>query len=353
MAARGAPVDYGVPAAGLIRFLTVPPGTCGPWYIQTIVSHDRTLKEWLQLIAEWKGGTLPEKYDQPLESGNPFTTRRAAAVFLTELVAREMRLRWLARKVIARLRERIYARRVVGADCDLYTTEAVPEYARIYVRDRASRSLYCFHVRTITSVVVSALAYNHYGIACPQPPKNPYTNKPWTTVQLMSITSQILAYHINGMRNRLPMTLLKFRKCGHDVATYFMKYTNELMIAGARNFFKDVMNPDRLETCGDLMDDLYEEVGVDICNGWRIVKTIVLGRMLDVHLLARWDKLLCSAWIFMNFQKNVGFETWDAILDEFNVLHERSYAWWNAQPKRILARPLPESDSESDSKSDI
>jgi hypothetical protein len=345
------PVDYGVPPPGCIRFFTVPivPATAAtPWFIQTIISHDRTLREWVALIKEWKASPLPEKYDTPLESGNPFTTRRAAAAFLTDLLARELRLRWLARKFVARIRERIYTRRIVGQECDLFTTEPVPAYARVCVRDRTTRSLYCFHVRTATHLITSALAYSNYGIAAPQAPKNPYTNRPWSLVQLMAMTAQICAHTFHSGRHIPPLVIQKFRRCGHSVEAYFNKYTNELLVAGARNYFKDVRNPELLETCGDLLDDLYEVIGWDICVGWRVVKTYVLGRLLPRAFQDRWDKVLLAIWIHTNFGRCVGFRTQSGMMTEFADLHEESYSWWVAQPKTILRREAAE-DSGSDS----
>lgn len=343
------PVDYGIPPPGCIRFFTVPlAADASPWYIQTIKSHDRTLREWVSLINEWNASALPTQYDKPLESGNPFTTRRAAAGFLTELLARELRLRWIARKYVARIRERIYARRIVGADCDLYTTEPVPEHARVYVRDRTTRTKYCFHVRTATHLISSALGYSQYGIAAPQTPKNPYTNRPWSHAQLMAMTAQICAYTFMSGRHLPHVTILKFRRCGHSVGAYFNKYTNEIVITGARNFFKDVQNPDLLETCGDLLDDLYESVGWDVCIGWRVVKTYVMGRLLPEALQSRWDKVLLAVWIHTNFGRCVGFRTPNGMMTEFADLHEESYSWWLVQPKSLLRRAASAVESDED-----
>lgn len=347
------PVDYGVAPIGTIRFFTFPPeyrvpGVM-PWYLQSILSYDRTLGEWVALINSWKNSPLSEKYDTPLESGNPFTTRRAAAAFLTDLLARELRYRWIARKFVARIRERIYARRTVGADCDLFTTEPVPAHAAVRVRDRESRTVYVFHIRTATHLINSALSYTQYGIACPQAPKNPYTNRPWSIAQLMVLTSQICAYTFHCMRNAPPPAILKFRRCGHSVSNYFVRHGNELMIAGARNFFKDTQNPDVLETLGDLLDDLYDNLGFDVSIGWRVVKTYVLGRLLPQEFLARWDKVLLAVWIHTNFRRVLGFRDHTAMMSEFADLHEESYSWWVLQPKTLLRRPMGDSDDEADS----
>lgn len=330
-------MDYGVPQRGHIRFFTVPPGSSGPWYISEIAAVDRSLNEWLALINKWNNSPISKEYDAPLGL-NPFTTRRAAAAFLTELLAREMRLRWIARKFVAALRERVYARRCIGADCDLFTTAPIPAHSCVYVRDRESRTHYAFHVRTATYMIISAINYSHYGIAAPQAPKNPYTNKPWSQAQLMVITSQICAHTFTSMRHNLHPVILEFRKNNHDVATYFSKNSDMLMLRGAVSFFKDIHNPDLQMIIEDLLDDLYETIGEDILAGSNVVRSQVIGNLLPVELGARWTKLLCAFWIYTNFQKCVDFTSHDTMLDEFSNLHEESYNWWNAQPKTILRR---------------
>lgn len=347
-AATKSPVDYGVPVCGTIRFFTIPLETAElrPWYMNVIVSQDRTLGEWLALINKWKDSPLSAKYDAPLHDPNPFTTRRAAAEFLTVLLAKEMRLRCIARKFVMKVRERIYARRIIGVEHDLFTTEAIPAHARVYVRDRDSRAMYCFHVKTATYLLNAALGYSHLGIACPQQPKNPYTNKPWTLGQLMSITTQICTFTFQNMRHMPPPEILKFRKCKHCLETYFKRHGHSLMIAGARSFFKDVQNPDLIETCEDLLDDLYDSVGHDVSYGWRVVKACVLGRLFPFEFRERWDRVLLAVWIHTNFNKCVGFKDHNAIMNEFADLHEESYAWWALQPKSIQQRLVLGSDSD-------
>jgi hypothetical protein len=342
--AQRLPVDYGVAPIGTIRFFTVPPGTCGPWYIQQIVSHDRTLSEWISLIKTWQTGVLPEKYDAPLSSGNPFTTQRAAAKFLIELLAKELKLRWVARKFVARLRERVYARRTVGADCDLYTTLPVPAHSQVVVRDRTSRTQYVFHVKTAIENIRTGLMYSNYGIACPQAPKNPYTNKPWSYAQLLTIVSQILAHTYLSLRTKHPQDIFDFRKCDHDISKYFEQHKEAIQLHGATEFFKEIHNSDLNYIRLELIDDFYETVGHDICSGWRTVRAFALERLLSDELNKRWNKLLSSSWIYLNFQKVVNYESHDSMIEDFLHLHTESYAWWNAQPKHLLRRPQSHSD---------
>ena len=345
--ARGRVVDYGVPPPGTIRFSTVSLSGHGPWYMDTIRSHDRKLSEWLALIGEWSKRILPEKYDQSLaESSNPFTTRLSAANFLTELLARELKFRWIARKWVACVRERIYARRVIGKDADLTTTIPVPQYAEIRVRDRQSRSLYIFHVQTLVRGIQSSLHYSIYGIASPCDPKNPYTNVPWTYAQRVSIVGQIFAYYSSSHHRYRPVVLESYQRCEYDAGKYFLANQRVLQIGSAQAFFSDIHNPDLQTIRNEIINDLYFMIGYDVCDGWRVVKTIVSARLISPELSLRWEYLFLAIWCFQNYGFTLRFGRFDDILEEFLTLHAETYAWWQLQPKRILNRAA--TDAESD-----
>lgn len=338
--ARGGVVDYGIPPPGTLRFSTISLGGSGPWYMDAIRSHDRKLSEWLTLIGEWSNRILPEKYDQSIkESSNPFTTRSSAANFLTELLARELKFRWIARKWVALIRERIYARRVIGKDADLTTTLPVPNYAAVSIRDRRSRSLYVFHAHTLVRSFQSSLHYSIYGIASPCEPKNPYTNVPWSYAQKISIIGQIFAYYCLSHHRYRPVVLESYRRCDVDAVKYFAANKRALQIGGARAFFSDIHNPDLQTIRNEIINDLYFKIGHDVCDGWRVVKTIVGARLVSPELGARWDYLFLATWCFQNYGFTLRFARFDDIIEEFATLHSDTYAWWQSQPKRILTRP--------------
>ena len=75
----------------------------------------------------------------------------------------------------------------------------------------------------------------------------------------------------------------------------------------------------------------------------------MLGRLLPRALQDRWDKVLLGVWIYTNFARCVGFRTQSAMMTEFADLHEESYSWWVAQPKRILPRADAAAADDTDS----
>jgi hypothetical protein len=226
----------------------------------------------------------------------------------------------------------------VGQDSDLYTTLPIPEHAAIKVRDRQSRSLYTFHIQTIVKSFRSALHYSIYGIANPIAPKNPYTNVPWTYAQNISITGQVLAYYALSQHIFRPTPIIGFIKADYCIDRYYESNKRHLQIVAAEAFFDNIHDADLLATRNELINDLYETIGYDLCDGWRVVKTIVIARLIPSELQTRWESVFLATWCSQNLEFLLKFKSFDDVLEEFETLHGETYLWWQAQPKRILRR---------------
>jgi hypothetical protein len=312
-----AALDLGVPTAGAIRFLTVcfgVPNTEYPDWMKTeITAHDRTYKEWHDLIVKWQrdGGSEP----LTVARSNPFTQRRAAGDALAALFAREMRLRTLARKWIAACRVRIAARRIVGADCDLATCAPVAPDRSVRVYDRASRRYYVFHWNTALQTILRALYYSAYGIADPQPPKNPYTNVSWNIGQLTHIVSDILKCAGNhGMR--VHVNLIAYRNTQFDIAKYYELHRRTLEIAAAMKFFRNILDSEVIRIYMEIIDDIIRDIEDDFpyTFGIQEVRESILRRSLSSELLKKWDQFVVSAWMFTNHNMNYGIAGWDDLI---------------------------------------
>jgi len=317
------------PAPGKIRFLSIPwHRVCAtdPFYI-ALAAKDRSFREWHALAATWNAEisrlpsdicTKPFYFHRILH--NPFLNRHLYGAALERLLVDEMRLRWWARKWMARLRWSIYARkRCVGATEDLYTCQPVPTGQAVRILDVGSRSLYVFHTSTALKLLLSALHYCQYGIACPTPPKNPYTNLPWSYGQLHSLVAQI--GHILWSRHHpFPAALLLFREVDYDVKRFATVNRRDLAIRAAETFFKE---PEARETYNELMCDLYESVYADEPpTEARRVRIAVVNRRITPALQDRWDTCIVSAWIYENHNfLHGGFETYEQMLGTFLLLH--------------------------------
>lgn len=318
------------PAAGKIRLLFSVPwhrvDAADPFYI-ALAAKDRSLTEWHAFAAEWNAEitrlpkdveTTPFYFHRILH--NPFLNRHLYGAALERLLVDEMRGRWWIHKWMARLRWRIYTKkRSVGAEEDLYTCRPVPPGHAVRILDIGSRSLYTFHTSTALKILMSALHYSHYGIACPIAPKNPYTNLPWSYGQLHSLVAQI-GQNIWSGHHPFPATLLLFRETNYDVKKFAIVNRRDLAIRAAETFFKE---PDARETYNELMCDLYESLYADDPPAEaRRVRLAVVNRRIAPALQERWDGCIVAAWIYENHNfLHGGFDTYEQMLGTFLLLH--------------------------------
>ena len=340
------PVEYGPTPAGCIRFLTIDRASSPiHWYFNTIFSHDRTFQEWCDVAASWRSNSLPAKYQRELRfdatGSNPFFETLAAAAALETLMAKEMRIRHIVRKCVAKLRARVAARNCVGADSDLYTTEPIPPAGMVKVQIRGRT--YCFHRITAARTILNSLQHASYGISLPQEPKNPYTNLPWTLAQKITLTEQIgrLSWAIH---KPIPALLVAWRNCDYDLGLFFKLNSRTLRIRAAQTFFANLEDADALDIYMETVEDLYEECDDDdaIQTGSSIVCRLLREQLLPPHIKKEWKAVVVGAWTHKNYDFVVGFDSYEDLLEEFERIHKRSKAWWLLQPRSVRPSPLEE-----------
>jgi hypothetical protein len=311
-------IDLGVPRAGHIRFLTLTHGDrtqlFPDWMRTEITAYDRTYKEWCDLIMRWRNGGGSEPLT--IARSNPFTQRRAAGDALEALLAREMRLRWLARKWIAACRARTWWRwRVMGADADLATCAPIAADSRVSVYDWSSRRIYVFHWNTAIQTIVAALHYMYYGIADPQMPKNPYTNVSWSVSQLTSLVSQAMEC-VARRGARMPLDVIAFRNAHFDIEKYYDAFRRRLQIAAAVKFFRNHSDRDVIRIYMEIVDDIFMDVAsaYPYTHGIQLVRDKLAVRQLDDDYLKRWDQLVIAGWMHTNHNINYYVEGYDDLI---------------------------------------
>lgn len=329
----GKPVDYGLPPRGTIRFLSVGHQSAGlNWFNCTICSHDRTLAEWRALIEEWR---KPTPFSGLIYG--PYESRSAAAEALEALLEKELKLRWIIRKFLARIRYRIYSRRSVGELEDLYTTLPIPAADMIKIMDYSSKSIYCFHTTTALKIIMSALTYNNYGIAAPVAPKNPYTNIPWNLGQLISLTTAI-GLRLWAQHRKIPALLTSYRDCAYDLAKFLEINRRELNVEAALGFFRAHYSEDVRGVYEDSLIDLYDEAFGTREQQHRTIRRLAVQRLLEPEFMTRWDRLAFDGWMYMNHRFLHYSPSYDELLDDLRMLHVDSYNSWANRPRRILSR---------------
>lgn len=293
-----------------------------PFWIRVKLGCDRTLSHWVTLITNMKRNKPAYISDNP---NNPFLHKYEAACIMERELYYCLRLRWILRKYIARVRARIMDKRVVGTE-DLYTLMPIPEEAQVQVYDLKSRTKYLFHALTIGRTLLSALQYSNYGIAIPKMPTNPYTNLAWNTSQLCSIVQQLGIYLLRRHR-LLPRYISKFREAAYDITEFALRNASDLSVDAAVAFFETPTDPEPMELYREILSDLYDTGDGAHRVGWRIIRRCVLDRLLPDTLLRRWDALILSQWIWDNYHRLHGWMSLEDFNEEQRNLHILTIRW--------------------------
>jgi hypothetical protein len=299
------------PEPGKIRFLTgLANYSSLNWIHNSLFYRDRSIREWIDYLGELSQvpnfGPQVSIFVLPSERAwnpdNPFPDpwlhRPQAAEFMYSFLMHNMRLRWLARKFVARIRARIMSKRIVGADADVASGDPIPDTDAIRVRDIATRRTYVFHMSTMHTLLLGSLRFHCYGFSEPQHPTNPYTNIPWNIGQMISIFNQVCARRLeNG--HRMPHELLiGFRNAGYVIEKFKHNFSSQLQLFAAKQFFMDTSSPEFLRVFEETVLDILEDI--DMPKDGRVYDHVSARSVLP-RLLLEWDDMAATYWIYYHF----------------------------------------------------
>jgi len=240
------------PEPGRIRMLSDPESTENP-HLQTWWWQDRTLTEWIDDIDRIRtdlSGNALARAIYPLNYSED-----VAALFHAN-----QRRRWLARVVIQRLRQRVWARRP-ACNVDLIDLQPIAAADAILITDTTNKRIFRFHRRDLLNTVMSNLTLSDEFMPTPRHPTNPWTNEPFTRAQTMAVCHRLCADFVQ--RGRCPPPLLSaFWAANFSIKRFLTENSAVLSQHAIRNFFREISD-DNFTTLYDTMTGLLSDAGVD------------------------------------------------------------------------------------------
>ncbi len=338
------------PKPGKIRFLLdVPNYTSANWF-HVFFQKDRTLKEWRDEIEELRkplwftdvpqidlGIRIQTAPFDPDGFVNRWTHAKEAADYAEAFLQRNLQMRWIVRKWIARIRERIHRKRIIGDGMDIATHEPIHPRFCVTVADPKSKATYRFHASTLHKTCLESLWYHTYGFASPCAPKNPYTNLPWSLGQLVAIWEQMAVIYMKERHTFMHKHLVSFRHSRYDIETFYEENRKDLHLHAIHTFFKDTSNADFLDTFEEVLLDVLEEL--DLPKDGRVFQH-VSTRSVENRILAVWDDLLATYWIYQNYQE-VYHDKYKSFIDlcvGLRMLYGATLDWIVEKNKYVVRR---------------
>ena len=228
---------------------------------------------------------------------DPYTSlwSKEKSLAIRRSVIKIMRYRFLFRKFLHKWR---FSRIKLANTDDILTAE--PPKKPVYIVDWARRQAHVFEAQTIMKDITARLQQHDGLFEAPQPPRNPFTNTPFTLAQIISVWNSISEA---GIAVSSFFTL--YRTARYSYLTFIEENNLYLRLNAHRKTFQE-------ESCYD-----YKE------------------RMMDfIHLCYTAETLEYNAaafsYILTNEPKNHVIQKWKALCEKY---HEAEIIFWN-NPKK-------------------
>jgi len=302
-----------------------------PDYIKIpLYSHDRSITEWHTLFesySTWK--IIPQQ--EIIAQYNAFFHWKATGILLKKEYEKQMRSRFIIKKWIQQVRTKIYRRHIVG-ETDLRTLEPIANKDAVEVFCHSTKSVYRFHVNSLIRMIKENLCYEQWGRADPMEPRNPYTNKPWTLVQLIELIRQI---QIIGYK--MPSFLSQFVEARYSIDLFYKRNQLQLGIDATRRFFE---TPDSMEVRSDIILQLFEQIQkMHRVHLYRIIQR----KNCTPILQERWEILIKNTWIYDNYGYSPNYAWRDTIDQTITIqkLFNSSIDWYNSKYPSVVILAIP------------
>ena len=256
---------------------------------QLMLKETSLLKPWFQQSEKQH----QIKYTIPpsrLYGPSKYFTRSANEIYMTN-----QRLRWAFKRFLNLWLHKKCKERVT--DTDLISGEPVPKEDRINIFCIKSRTLYVFTGNSLLKIVKSQLETQQGSICIPKPPKNPFTNIPFTYAQMIKVSRELLKWCAKK-GHAYPAILALYEESRYSLNFLVSLHNNYLQYLATKNYvFNDDINGTFfLENLEVLLDTFalflvhYNRyLDVDVFRAWFEAEK-------DDPLIKCWRLLICDYW---------------------------------------------------------
>jgi hypothetical protein len=248
----------------------------------------------------------------------------------------ETKLRIAFRSLLVLWRHRRYAAVDPTAQMDPVTLD--PIRRPVYIFDHRAKRTFVFEATTLHRAIRSALTFQLYTVSDPKPPKNLFTNTPFSYGQLVALYSQLQAYGL------LSFELVAWRKMAFCISRYKMYMDTWLQVDAQRQEIYAPNSEDGQEMLLDFVIECLHDCDL-------LVSANIEGLLHDaIRWFPEHDMIQRLRGLYMKQVEGDQFDTpvRRGILAVFRQIYlQRSTLWMKVREKRAaLSREA--SDAEED-----
>lgn len=185
---------------------------------------------------------------------------------------REYRVRWAFRSLLCRWRIYVMNKRFKKEVDPITLSEPVQP---VCVYDWTVKRKFEFEAKSISNLIESTLLYHEGGFAIPKYPRNPWTNLPFTYVQLLSIYHQLHSYGALGW------CFHTLRQYNFSKSVWQMYHHSTITLSAIKSSIRLLESSDAKELLEDFIFSKMDEL--DIRSTTRTVHAFRVGMVNVPH----------------------------------------------------------------------
>jgi len=144
--------------------------------------------------------------------------------------------RWLFKRAVGRWLYRRATSRVIGEDSDIITLEPVKPADRVAITCLTTRATYVYSAGSLLKCILSNLEIQVEAIPQPKQPINPYTNLPFTYVQMQNLYFELMKWCASN-RKTIPAVLSLYKESNFNPTLLSKVHHNYIQYRAGKNYF--------------------------------------------------------------------------------------------------------------------
>ena len=236
-----------------------------------------------------------------------------------------------------------YARLPAGPEAQMDPVTLEPIRKPVYLFDHRAKRTFVFEATTLHRSIRSALTFQLYTVSDPKPPKNLFTNTPFSYGQLAVLYSQLQAYGL------MSLELVAWRKMAFCITRYRMYMESWLHVDAHRQEIYAANSEDGQEMLLDFIIDCLHD-----CN--RIVSPTIERLIKDAiqwfpeHDMIQRLRGLCIKQVE---GEHFGTDVRRGVLNVFRSIYQHRSTLWNlVREKRAVQSREDDGETHSETQSD-
>lgn len=209
--------------------------------------------------------------------------------------------RWQIKRLVSIWLTNKSKKRVIGADCDIITSEPIPPNEQIRIISIRNRTEYVFSGHVLLKTAKSCLEGQVIAIPNVKSPHNPYTNTPFSYGEMVEVYNGILRWCAKKSKP-LPAIIALYREHRFRNNLVLMIHNNYIQMKATESFmYNDDMNGDFfIEIMQILLEDFSEPLLREFNPVNIAYQRFRLWNKMEPknYLLICWKKLAADFWYY-------------------------------------------------------